>query len=147
AETTILGIDEHTALVIDTVTGQASVHGRGKVTLRRHGQSTLYEAGRFFDLQELRSAGAPRRRPRAEAPVDVPAELAELSRRVVQLEAELAAARERAQLVAPLILQLLEIRRMARDMEQYEAADAIRDRLIDLGIEVKDSAAGTDFVV
>jgi cysteinyl-tRNA synthetase len=32
-------------------------------------------------------------------------------------------------------------------MGQYEAADAIRDRLIELGIEVKDSAAGTAYVV
>jgi cysteinyl-tRNA synthetase len=117
------------------------------VTLRRHGRSTVFESGRRFDVQELRAAGAAGRQPRIAESTDVPAELAALSRRIVRLEAELAAARDRAQLVEPLILQLLEIRRMARDMEQYEAADAIRDRLIDLGIEVKDSAAGTDFVV
>ena len=146
-ETAILGIDEHTALVIDAATDRASVHGRGNVTLRRHGHSTLFESGRVFDVQLLRTAGAVRRQPWTEDSTDVPAQLAALSRRVVQLEAELAAARDRAQLVEPLILQLLEIRRMARDMEQYEAADAIRDRLTDLGIEVKDSAGGTDFVV
>jgi hypothetical protein len=146
-ETAILGIDEHTALAIDAATDRATVHGRGNVTLRRRGQSTLFEAGRQFELQDLRTAGAARRQPSTEDLTDAPTELAALSRRVVELEAELAAARDRAQLVEPLILQLLEIRRMARDMEQYEAADAIRDRLVELGIEVKDSPSGTDFVV
>jgi cysteinyl-tRNA synthetase len=73
-------------------------------------------------------AGAGRRRRDAAVTNDAPNDLEALSRRIVQLEGELAAAQDRAQLVEPLILQLLEIRRMARDMGQYEAADAIRDR-------------------
>jgi hypothetical protein len=147
AETAILGIDEHTALAIDVAADVASVHGRGSVTLRRQGASTAFKSGSTFALSDLRVTGAARRSPRAQEQAESPGDLAELSQRIVQLEAELAAARDRAQLVEPLILQLLEIRRMARDMEQYEAADAIRDRLVELGIEVKDSAAGTDFVV
>jgi cyanophycinase-like exopeptidase len=147
AETAILGIDEHTALVIDAAADRASVHGRGSVTLRRRGASAVFESGSTFKLSELRVTGAAHRRPRAPERSASTSDLAVLSQRIVQLEANLAAARERAQLVEPLILQLLDIRRMARDMEQYEAADAIRDRLVELGIEVKDSAAGTDFVV
>ena len=147
AGTAILGIDEHTALAIDAVADRASVLGRGSVTLRRHGATTVFESGRVFELAELRVTGAAHGRLRAQQQTATTSELAELSQRIVQLEAELAAARDRAQLVEPLIVQLLEIRRMARDIEQYEAADAIRDRLVELGIEVKDSAAGTDFVV
>jgi cyanophycinase-like exopeptidase len=146
-ETAILGIDEHTALVIDAATDRAAVHGKGTVTLRRHGMSTTFPAASTFDLRELRSSGGPRRPARATESAGGASDVAALSERIIQLEAEVAAARERAQLVEPLILQLLEIRRMARDMEQYEAADAIRDRLIELGVEVKDSASGTDFVV
>jgi len=147
AETAILGIDEHTALVVDAATDRATVHGRGRVTLRRHGQSTPFDAGRSLELAELRMGGDARRRRSAVVSDEAPTDLAALSQRIVQLERELAEARDRAQLVEPLIQQLLEIRRMARDMEQYEAADTIRDRLIELGIEVKDSAAGTDYVV
>ena len=146
-ETAILGIDEHTALVVDVAADRATVQGRGAVTLRRHGVSTAFPAGTALDLDALRVIGAPPRTERGLNQTSSTSELADLSQRIVQLEAELALVRERAQLVEPLILQLLEIRRMARDMEQYEAADAIRDRLIELGVEVKDSAAGTDFVV
>jgi cyanophycinase-like exopeptidase len=146
-ETAILGIDEHTALVVDAAADRATVHGRGSVTLRHHGQSTLFESGRSLELNQLRMTGAGRRQRQTDMSEKATVDLAALSQRIVQLEGELAEARDRAQLVEPLILQLLEIRRMARDMEQYEAADAIRDRLIELGIEVKDSAAGTDYVV
>jgi len=147
AETALLGIDEHTALVIDAAADRAAVHGRGRVTLRRHGHSTFFNNGQGFELNELRMTGAGRRRRDSATTDGAPNDLEALSRRIVYLEGELAAAHDRAQLVEPLILQLLEIRRLARDMEQYEAADAIRDRLIELGIEVKDSAAGTDYVV
>jgi cyanophycinase-like exopeptidase len=147
AETAILGVDEHTALVVDVGQDSASVHGRGGVTLRRNGHSRVFESGQRLALSELRGPAAERPRRGVGSPASRAGELERLSQRIVELEAQLAAARDRAQLVEPLILQLLEIRRMARDMEEYAAADAIRDRLIELGVEVQDSAGGTDFVV
>jgi hypothetical protein len=147
AETAILGIDEHTALVVDAGADAGQVHGRGGITLRRHGRSRVFESGQRFALAELRGPAAARSPRGAGAPPSRAGELERLSQRVVELEAELASTRDRAQLVEPLILQLLEIRRMARDMEEYAAADAIRDRLLELGIEVQDSTGGTDFVM
>lgn len=52
----VLGVDEHTALVLDLDVGTAAVHGRGGVTVRRHGDSTVLPAGSTVGLEVLRSA-------------------------------------------------------------------------------------------
>jgi hypothetical protein len=52
----ILGVDEHTSLVLDAGTGQALVTGRGGVTVRRRGRSLRYEAGARLALEALAEA-------------------------------------------------------------------------------------------
>lgn len=50
----VLGIDEHTALVIDLDAAVARVWGRGVLTIRRRGVSTLIPAGTVLTLERLR---------------------------------------------------------------------------------------------
>ncbi|GIH26527.1 hypothetical protein Aph01nite_48370 [Acrocarpospora phusangensis] len=52
--TAVLGIDEHTAAVIDLTTDQVRVAGRGAVTIRRHGADLRLPAGLTLPLTELR---------------------------------------------------------------------------------------------
>ncbi len=54
--TTILGIDEYTACIIDPAAGLCRVMGAGGVTLRRHGRERVIPTGEGFGLDELRSA-------------------------------------------------------------------------------------------
>ena len=70
----VLGVDEHTALVIDLDAGTASVEGNGTVTVRRDGSSEVFPTGTELDLDELRpgsgravAASAPDRRPSADS--------------------------------------------------------------------------------
>jgi hypothetical protein len=49
----ILGVDEHTALVLDLSAGLASVTGRGTVTVRRRGGVHRVEAGARLPIAEL----------------------------------------------------------------------------------------------
>ena len=49
----LLGVDEHTALVIDLDAGQVSVSGRGVVTVRRRGVSETFGAGSRVPLAAL----------------------------------------------------------------------------------------------
>lgn len=71
----VLGVDEHTALVMDLDAGTATVEGNGTVTIRRDGSSTVLAAGTEIGLDELRpgtgvAAPAPvREAPAAAAPV------------------------------------------------------------------------------
>jgi len=53
----VLGIDEHTGLIIDLDAETAEVMGRGGVTLRRDGASVRIEAGSAVALEVLRSGG------------------------------------------------------------------------------------------
>jgi hypothetical protein len=58
--TAVLGVDEHTALILDLLTGSVQVRGRGGVTVRRHGASEVLPAGTDTTLEHLRAmvAGA-----------------------------------------------------------------------------------------
>jgi hypothetical protein len=53
----VLGIDEHTGVIIDLDEETAEVMGRGGVTLRRDGRSVRIEAGATVALDVLRSGG------------------------------------------------------------------------------------------
>lgn len=55
----ILGVDEHTALVLDldTLTGQ--VHGKGTVVIRKAGQTTTFPAGQPFSLGKAPESAPP----------------------------------------------------------------------------------------
>jgi cysteinyl-tRNA synthetase len=48
-------------------------------------------------------------------------------------------------LISPLVEMLLEERNLARDNKDYQKSDEIRDKLKQLGIEIKDSKEGTSF--
>ena len=49
----VVGIDEHTALLIDMVARDCRVMGRGTVTLLRQGRELSFGSGRTFDINEL----------------------------------------------------------------------------------------------
>lgn len=52
----VLGVDEHTAVVLDLDADTAAVYGRGGVTVRRQGRSTVLPAGTTTPLDVLRAA-------------------------------------------------------------------------------------------
>lgn len=64
----VLGVDGHTALILDLERGRASVAGRGGVTVRAHGQSTVLPSGSEIAIGEL---GDLARRLADHAPVDI----------------------------------------------------------------------------
>jgi len=56
-DTFVLGVDEHTACVIDLVASTVTVEGLGGVTIRRAGESHVLRTGTTVPLSELASAG------------------------------------------------------------------------------------------
>ncbi len=56
--TTVLGIDEHTACVLDLGRGEADVRGIGSVVVRRGGRERTFRRGEGFSLGVLRGEGA-----------------------------------------------------------------------------------------
>lgn len=55
--TVVLGVDEHTACLLDLDMRTATVLGRGAVTVRRQGASTAFASGSVLSLDELSAAG------------------------------------------------------------------------------------------
>ena len=66
-DTWVLGIDEHTGLVIDLDAGQAEVTGNGGVTLRVDGESLHHPTGSILDLAILTDRAAVSRTIRGDA--------------------------------------------------------------------------------
>lgn len=58
-EAFVLGVDEHTAVVLDLDEGTASVLGNGTMTIRRRGGSVVHPSGSVLALAELAEAPGP----------------------------------------------------------------------------------------
>jgi len=129
ADVTVVGIDEHTALVVDLEAKTCRVMGRGGVTLLRGGEEKRFARGQTFPLSELGPFQEPE--PGAGIPLEV-------WKRVV-------AARSKAQ-VAPEppseVLALVEEREAARARRDWAAADALRKQIAALGWQVVDTPTG-----
>ncbi len=55
ADAAVLGVDEHTAVLIDLRTEAVEIRGRGGVTVRRGGHSTILPSGTIMSLADLRA--------------------------------------------------------------------------------------------
>jgi hypothetical protein len=75
ADVFILGVDGHTALVLDLDAGTGSVKGLGVVTVRKDGRATVFPAGSEMTIAELVAAahGAPGSVARSGSPDGLPA--------------------------------------------------------------------------
>ena len=129
AEVTVVGIDEHTALVVDLEAETCRVMGRGGVTLLRGGGEERFARGQTFPIGEL----GPFQRPEPQSGIPL-----EVWRRVL-------AARSRVKVTpepSSEVLALVEEREAARARRDWAAADALRQRIAALGWRVKDTPTG-----
>jgi hypothetical protein len=145
----VLGVDEHTAVVIDLDRESLEVRGRGGFTVRQRGQSSVLPSGSEITLTTLRAmlAGA------ADAPVPVPprepADRPEpTTRTLVEITREAEARFETAQAerdASGMVEAILEleaaIREWSADTEEDEGTDLARDVLRGLVIRLGEAAA------
>lgn len=125
-EVTVVGIDEHTALVVDLHAGLAEVYGRGVVTIARGGEEDRVARGETIALREL-------------GPFHIPDPAEGLP---PEVWAELDAAGLAAPAVPDAVLALVDERRAARERRDWAAADTLRRRLAALGWQVQDTPEG-----
>lgn len=153
-----LGVDEHTAAIIDLAADTITVQGRSHAYWRHHGTQRVLANGTSTELDQLRNATIV---PRVPQTVSEP--LRELS--PTELAAIAASDTEQstnalAQLVqlaltggqgfvdpTPLIEGVLKARVSARSSGQYALADELRDVLIRAGFEIRDEPGGTTWTL
>ncbi len=148
ADVAILGIDEHTALLVDLARDEATTSGRGRAFWRRGGE--VRELGPtptpLDALRTGRRLAAPP--PLTEAPDlrDAPADLGEAAARgdLTALAELVRRASSTSTALAPeLVEAVLRAREAARQAGDYPLADRLRAGLVAAGVEVRDAAGGT----
>jgi hypothetical protein len=156
-DTGILGVDEHTAGIIDLERKTLSVLGKGGVYWRRNGSTRTFASGTTVELAEIQTftpdPATPRHEPSAEisdldtlvalagkgGPASIDA-IASLARR---------ATTGGAGYIDPtdLVSGLLELRVKARGEKNFALADEIRDVLVASGIDVMDTPDGSTWSI
>ena len=125
-----MGIDEHSALIIDLGASSVTVGGKGAVTIRIPGigetamHSGATESLSAFAARFGAAAGAPRAAlPAAEALLSVPTSAPGVD-------------------VSVAVEQLIELRATARAERRFSDADALRAAIEALGVELVDEPTG-----
>ncbi len=129
-QTVVVGIDEHTALILDLANGIGHVRGAGSVTVMRGREQTITASGAAFHLAQL----GPFRLP-TDPGEGLPSEIVALmaaSNPPLPPEVE----------PPPAVLRLLDERESARRRRDWVTADALRAEALSLGWEVHDTPAG-----
>lgn len=153
-EVAVLGIDEHTALLLDLATDEARVIGRGKAYWRHHGTVLTLSPEATTPLATLRSKPVPttiRVPSTTNAPTTDAIALAEIAahggpegREALARLARLAEGAPTGTVdVTTLIETIVRTRDVARNAKQFETADRLRDALVDAGVTITDESTGT----
>jgi hypothetical protein len=146
----VVGIDEHTAVVIDLDTRELSVVGRGRLVVRRSGHDTIFTGGSRLtigDISAILSGSAPPPpstpvppTPRPEAPAA--RTLVEVTREAEARFGEARAERDAKAMVEAILELESAIREWAADTEEDEGTELARDVL--RGLITRLGEAATD---
>ncbi len=123
----VVGLDEHTGLVMDLGRGEGKVLGQGCVTVLHGGEMLCFRDGDRIALKKL-------------GPFK-PADLLAAVPLQVRDEA-LATGNETSPVIPDYVLALAEQRQAARVRHDWASADRLRNKIEELGWQVQDTAAG-----
>lgn len=137
----VLGIDEHTALVLDLDERRATVTGRGGVTVRVKGRSVRFPAGSDVSLAELLATAEDLARPRPSPEATV--ESATGPGTLFVGDADAAGQDFGSAAVSPLLERVRPLERQARDCLEARDVDGAVAALLELEEEVSRWATDT----
>ena len=154
ADVATLGIDEHTALMFDFETQALTITGKGSGHWRRNIEMLNLTSGLNINLGKLsgRKPAVKKNRVKSESkPVETPLELAVLVEKggngALEALSKLVslASNEKEWNIDSnsLVEALLEKRNSLKVDGNYEAADQIRDVLLEIGLKIEDTSAGS----
>lgn len=127
-ENTIIGLDEHSGIIMDFETGVCDVHGVSSVSVLKSASMEIYPAGANFSLGEL---GIPK------IPDPIHAGIRPDVWELVQN-----AQRSDENPPPAEVLELLEQRKQVRTRKDFAESDRLRDAISALGWAVKDTKEG-----
>ena len=139
--TNILGIDEHTALIINGEKNSFEVIGIGNVTVLNPSGETKFQKESIYNLNELKDLlTMPKNSIYKEKGKKVNLdETSQLKKDIAKLRLELKNEKNYSEIFNNLVHKLISLRNSLREKKSFEEADEIRNLLDDLGIELEDN--------
>jgi cyanophycinase-like exopeptidase len=138
----MLGIDEHSACVLDFAAGTVTVDGKGGARVIRDGQIAEFANGESFPMTLLGADADLVQQLAAERIVAAPAS-GHLPAPAATLNPWIEEDHLAAKIPPQLIDTMLTIRSELRSAKQWSFADRLRDALTDVGIVVEDAPGGS----
>ncbi|NJN80438.1 MAG: cysteinyl-tRNA synthetase [Anaerolineales bacterium] len=129
-ENVILGLDEHSGVVIDFENNKCDVHGVSSASVLKQSGTKIYPADSSFSLSELGNIKIPN-------PIE-----SGISPEVWQMTLD--AQNEQEEKPSDEVLNLLEQRKQARAKKDFTESDKLRDAMASLGWTVKDTKEGQE---
>jgi hypothetical protein len=136
-KTVILGIDDHTSVVLDLREGICRVMGKGTVHVLKDGKQIDFPSGETFDIQVLGDFTLP---PAGDGISP------QVWQQAVSIHQSLQATKREVPDPPQAVLSILEERKTARDAEDWGRADVLRKEIEKLGWKVMDTAQGAELV-
>lgn len=122
---TVVGVDEHTAFILELEAERCRIMGKGSVTTIRNGEEHAFLAGEQFPIDTLGGFRIP------SSGEGIPDEV---WARALEAQTE--------EQLPPEIAALIEERETARQRKDWAHSDAIREQLAELGYHVQDTPQG-----
>lgn len=134
---TIVGLDEHTALVIDYAQEECQVMGAGRVVILHGDERYEYEEGQPFHPERLGKWRPPT------AGAGIPPEIWQ---EALTAQKQLAQTAQKEATPPPEAEALAAKRQTAREQQDWATADRLRNEIAALGWQVQDTADGPQLV-
>jgi len=134
AENIIVGLDEHSGIIVDFDKATCEVSGVSSVSVLKQNSMEIYPAGAKFSLSELGQARVPSSIEQGIRP------------EVWEMVANAVIAQEEVDAPPAEALELLEHRKEARARKDFAESDRLRDAIASLGWTVQDSKEGQKLV-
>lgn len=154
----IIGVDEHTGLVVDGESRTGKVYGVGKVTIISGENKAEYIAGQTIYFNELIDSNirriVPIKKERANIKQDTNIDKVShlisenginqesINKILSKIKFNLEDLEDKTKIIDPLINIIMEIRKTLREEERFEMSDYIRNELEKLSIEINDNDLG-----
>lgn len=127
-QNTIVGLDEHSGVIMDFENQTCDVHGVSSVTVLKDNQAKMYPADSSFSLPEIGNIQIPN-------PIEIG-----ISPEIWSMTLE--AQQTKEEKPSDEVLNLLEQRKQARANKNFAESDRLRDEIVQLGWVVKDTKEG-----
>ncbi len=145
--TNIVGIDEHTALILNGKDNSFEVEGIGNVTVINHKEEKKFEKGKIYDLNDLKkllslSKNNIYKNENTEIKLD---DISELNEQIAKLKLQIQNEKNYSEIFNTLVEDLISLRNLLRDKKKFGESDNIRDLLEKLDIVIEDDKKSSNW--